>query len=87
MSALHPMLHVGNPQRSTDCYIKVLDMKLLRTNDNPEYKYTLAFVDYGSNPDHAELELTYNYDVANHEQEHRVRTFDGGRCLQRLRRC
>jgi lactoylglutathione lyase len=39
----------------------VLGMKLLRTSDNPEYKYTLAFVGYGNNPDHAELELTYNY--------------------------
>jgi lactoylglutathione lyase len=38
-------------------------MKLLRTSDNPEYKYTLAFLGYGSNPEHAELELTYNYGV------------------------
>lgn len=42
-------------------------MKLLRTSDNPEYKYTLAFVGYGSNPDHAELELTYNYGVAHYD--------------------
>lgn len=42
-------------------------MKLLRISENPEYKYTLAFVGYGSNPDHAELELTYNYGVDKYE--------------------
>jgi lactoylglutathione lyase len=63
MRILHTMLRVGDLQRSIDFYTKVLGMKLLRTSDNPEYKYTLAFVGYGNNPDHAELELTYNYGV------------------------
>lgn len=61
------MLRVGNLQRSIDFYTQVLGMTLLRTSDNPEYKYTLAFVGYGSNPDHAELELTYNYGVTQYE--------------------
>ncbi|TFW28750.1 lactoylglutathione lyase [Massilia arenosa] len=63
MRILHTMLRVGDLQRSIDFYTRVLGMKLLRTSDNPEYKYTLAFLGYGSNPDHAELELTYNYGV------------------------
>ena len=63
MRILHTMLRVGNLQRSIDFYTQVLGMTLLRTSDNPEHKYTLAFVGYGSNPDHAELELTYNYGV------------------------
>jgi lactoylglutathione lyase len=67
MRILHTMLRVGNLQRSIDFYTKVLGMQLLRTRDNPEYKYTLAFVGYGSNPDHAELELTYNYGVEQYE--------------------
>ncbi|UGQ45890.1 lactoylglutathione lyase [Massilia endophytica] len=67
MRILHTMLRVGNLQRSIDFYTKVLGMKLLRTSDNPEYKYTLAFLGYGSNPDHAELELTYNYGVESYE--------------------
>jgi lactoylglutathione lyase len=62
------MLRVGDLQRSIDFYTKVLGMTLLRTSDNPEYKYTLAFVGYGSNPEHAELELTYNYGVDSYEQ-------------------
>lgn len=68
MRLLHTMLRVGNLQRSIDFYTQVLGMRLLRTSDNPEYKYTLAFVGYGSNPDHAELELTYNYGVDHYEQ-------------------
>lgn len=67
MRILHTMLRVGNLQRSIDFYTKVLGMKLLRTTENPEYKYTLAFVGYGTNPDHAELELTYNYGVDKYE--------------------
>ncbi|AXA92855.1 lactoylglutathione lyase [Massilia sp. YMA4] len=67
MRILHTMLRVGDLQRSIDFYTKVLGMKLLRTSDNPEYKYTLAFVGYGNNPDHAELELTYNYGVDSYE--------------------
>ena len=67
MRIMHTMLRVGHLQRSIDFYTGVLGMTLLRTNDNPEYKYTLAFVGYGTNPDHAELELTYNYGVTSYE--------------------
>ena len=67
MRILHTMLRVGDLQRSIDFYTKVLGMKLLRISDNPEYKYTLAFVGYGNNPDHAELELTYNHGVHTYE--------------------
>jgi lactoylglutathione lyase len=61
------MLRVGNLQRSIDFYTGVLGMQLLRTTDRPDQKYTLAFVGYGSNPEHAELELTYNYGVDRYE--------------------
>lgn len=67
MRILHTMLRVGDLQRSIDFYTKVLDMQLLRVNDNPDHKYTLAFVGYGRNPEHAELELTYNYGVDKYE--------------------
>jgi lactoylglutathione lyase len=61
------MLRVGDLQRSIDFYTRVLGMKLLRTTDRPEQKYSLAFVGYGSNPDQAEIELTYNYGVDKYE--------------------
>ena len=67
MRLLHTMLRVGDLQRSIDFYTNVLGMQLLRTTDRPEQKYTLAFVGYGSNPEHAELELTYNYGVDKYE--------------------
>ncbi len=67
MRILHTMLRVGDLERSIGFYTNVLGMKLLRTSDNPEYKYKLAFLGYGSNPEHAELELTYNYGVDSYD--------------------
>jgi lactoylglutathione lyase len=64
---LHTMLRVGDLQRSIDFYTSMLGMTLLRTTDRPEQKYSLAFVGYGSNPEHAELELTHNYGVDQYE--------------------
>jgi lactoylglutathione lyase len=67
MIFLHTMLRVGNLQRSIDFYTQILGMKLLRTTENPDYKYTLAFVGFGSNPEQAEIELTYNWGVDAYE--------------------
>ena len=67
MRILHTMLRVGDLQRSVDFYTRVLGMKLLRTTERPEQKYSLAFLGYGSNPEHAELELTYNHGVDHYE--------------------
>ncbi len=67
MRILHTMLRVGDLQRSIDFYTRVLGMRLLRTSDNPQYQYTLAFLGFGSNPEHAEIELTYNYGVDRYE--------------------
>ena len=67
MRFLHTMLRVGDLDKSIAFYTDVLGMQLLRKSENPEYKYTLAFVGYGSNPDHAELELTYNWGETQYE--------------------
>jgi len=67
MRLLHTMLRVGDLQRSIDFYSEVLGMTLLRTTRRPEQHYDLAFLGYGSNPGHAELELTWNYGVAQYE--------------------
>ena len=67
MRLLHTMLRVGDLPRAIDFYTRVLGMKLLRTTERPEQKYSLAFVGYGSNPDHAEIELTYNHGVSQYE--------------------
>lgn len=67
MRILHTMLRVGDLQRSIDFYTQVLGMSLLRTTRRPEQQYDLAFLGYGSNPEHAEIELTYNYGVAQYD--------------------
>ena len=67
MRLLHTMLRVGNLQRSIHFYTNVLGMKLLRTSENPEYKYSLAFLGFESNPAQAEIELTYNWGVEQYE--------------------
>ena len=46
MRILHTMLRVGDLQRSIQFYQDVLGMRLLRTSENPEYKYSLAFLGY-----------------------------------------
>ena len=61
MRILHTMLRVGNLERSIKFYTDVLGMKLLRTTDRPDQKYSLAFVGYGGEDSNAVLELTYNY--------------------------
>lgn len=63
MRLLHTMLRVGDLQRAIDFYTRVMGMTLLRTTERPEQNYSLAFVGYGRNPEHAEIELTYNHGV------------------------
>ncbi|MFC3093207.1 lactoylglutathione lyase [Alteromonas sediminis] len=61
MRMLHTMLRVSNLERSLAFYVDTMGMSLFRTSENSEYKYTLAFVGYGSEEDQAVLELTYNW--------------------------
>jgi len=69
MNFLHTMLRVGDMQRSVDFYTRVLGMRVLRTRDVPEYKYSLTFLGFGRGNEEggAELELTYNYGVNAYE--------------------
>ncbi|MDM7486074.1 MAG: lactoylglutathione lyase [Vibrio metschnikovii] len=64
---LHTMLRVGDLDRSIEFYTQVMGMKLLRKNENTEYKYTLAFLGYGDESEGAVIELTYNWGVADYE--------------------
>jgi lactoylglutathione lyase len=67
MRILHTMLRVGDLQRSVKFYTEALGMKLLRTTERPEQKYSLAFVGYESEDRAAVLELTYNHGVSSYE--------------------
>jgi lactoylglutathione lyase len=67
MRMLHTMLRVGNMERSIKFYTEVLGMQVLRQQDYPDGKFTLAFVGYGPETTHTVLELTYNYDVETYD--------------------
>ncbi|MEQ5126484.1 lactoylglutathione lyase [Providencia alcalifaciens] len=67
MRLLHTMLRVTDMQRSIDFYTKVLGMRLLRTSENTEYKYSLAFVGYSDESEGAVIELTYNWGVTEYD--------------------
>jgi len=67
MRILHTMLRVGDLDRSLRFYCEVLGMRLLRRNDYPGGRFTLAFVGYGSEEDTAVLELTHNWDTERYQ--------------------
>jgi lactoylglutathione lyase len=67
MRMLHTMLRVGDLDRAVKFYTEVLGMRLLRTTDRPDQKYSLAFVGYDDEERAAVLELTYNYGVDKYE--------------------
>ncbi|MER2492002.1 lactoylglutathione lyase [Catenovulum sediminis] len=67
MRILHTMLRVADLEKSIQFYTQVMGMSLLRQHDNEEYKYTLAFVGYGSEEDGAVIELTYNWGVDSYD--------------------
>ena len=67
MKLLHTMIRVGDLEKSIDFYTNVLAMKLLRRKDYPGGKFTLAFVGYGDEKDHAVIELTHNWDTNHYD--------------------
>ena len=64
---LHTMIRVGDLDRSIEFYTKVLGMKLLRTNENEKYKYTLAFLGYSDESEGAVIELTYHWGTTEYD--------------------
>ena len=67
MRILHTMIRVGNLERSLTFYTEVLGMRLLRRQDYPGGRFTLAFVGYGDESENATIELTHNWDTASYE--------------------
>jgi len=63
MRLLHTMLRVGNLEQSIAFYTEVLGMRLLRKDDFPSGKFTLAFVGYGDEATGSVIELTHNWET------------------------
>lgn len=67
MRILHTMLRVGDLQRSIKFYTEILGMTVLRQEDYPDGKFTLAFVGYGKESANTVLELTHNWDTSSYD--------------------
>lgn len=67
MQFLHTMIRVGDLEKSLAFYTEILGMQLLRKQDYPEGRFTLAFVGYGEESGNTVLELTHNWDTAEYE--------------------
>ena len=61
---MHTMIRVLDLDRSIAFYTELLGMELLRREDFPEGKFTLAFVGYGPEATQTVVELTHNWDQA-----------------------
>jgi lactoylglutathione lyase len=64
MRLLHTMLRVSDLEASISFYCQVLGMQLLRRDDFPAGRFTLAFVGYGAEANQTVIELTHNWDTA-----------------------
>ncbi len=67
MRILHTMIRVGDLDRSIAFYTEILGMQLIRRQDFPEGRFTLAFVGYGPEDKEAVLELTHNWDTPSYD--------------------
>jgi lactoylglutathione lyase len=63
MRLLHTMIRVNDLDESLRFYCEQLGMKLLRKQDYPSGRFTLAFVGYGDEAAESVVELTYNWDT------------------------
>jgi lactoylglutathione lyase len=61
------MLRVGDLTRSLAFYTDVLGMTLLRRQEYPDGKFTLAFVGFGPESEGAAIELTHNWGTDRYE--------------------
>src|SRR3546814_15379336 len=61
------MLRVGDLDRSLAFYTNVLGMKLLRSKEYPDGKFTLAFVGYQDEEEGAVIELNHNWDTPSYD--------------------
>ena len=64
---LHTMLRISNLQQSIKFYTQILGMRVIRTLEQPDDKYTLVFLGNGEESETCVLELTYNYGISSYD--------------------
>lgn len=67
MKILHTMIRVGNLQRSIAFYTEILGMRVIRSTDYPEGRFTNTFVGFGNESEGATIELTHNWDTSTYD--------------------
>jgi lactoylglutathione lyase len=67
MRILHTMIRVGDLERSIKFYTEVLGMRVLRSKEYPDGRFTNTFVGYDDESKAAVLELTYNWDTHSYD--------------------
>ena len=63
MRLIHTMLRVVDLEQAINFYTEAMGMQVLRREDFPDGRFTLAFIGYGGEKDHTVVELTHNWDT------------------------
>jgi lactoylglutathione lyase len=69
MQYLHTMIRVRDLEKSVDFYTNKLGMKVIRSKEYPDGKFTNTFVGYDDDPRAPMIELTYNW---GHEKDYEL---------------
>ena len=67
MRILHTMIRVNSLEDSIKFYENFFSMRVLRKQDFPEGKFSLAFIGYGEEDENTVIELTYNWDTTEYD--------------------
>ncbi|MBT3512588.1 MAG: lactoylglutathione lyase [Nitrosomonadales bacterium] len=67
MRILHTMIRVKSLEDSIKFYENFFSMRVLRKQDFPEGKFSLAFIGYGEEDENTVIELTYNWDTTEYD--------------------
>ena len=67
MRILHTMIRVKSLEDSIKFYENFFSMRVLRQQDFPEGKFSLAFIGYGEEDENTVIELTYNWDTTEYD--------------------
>lgn len=62
MRFLHSMIRVRDLDESIKFFVEILGLRISRQKENEKGRFTLVFLETGHEDDHAQIELTWNWD-------------------------